>query len=281
MITVNDDSIQVEHFNDHTPHIWIDSEQNYSFTIIKWYYEDERECMELYYVVNHIRDLCSGAYIHLFLPYLPNARLDRTKQITDQDEVLTLKWFAKFINDLHFDKVITIDPHSNVSKALFNNLKCLDIHSYINSAIKKAAKLEGISSEDFTLITPDEGAAKRYFIADWGRPYLFGAKERDWDTRALKSYTLIGDHNLVKNHHCFIIDDIFSSGGTLRMAAEELKKLGAKSVYAWATHTENNPVINIEPIKKLYTTDSIKRTLNSDNIDVTSVLSIVGRVWWE
>lgn len=280
MITIDDKPIRVEHFNDHTPHIWIDTNLD-PVSAIKWYYEDERECMELYYVVNHIRDLFSDAYITLFLPYLPNARLDRTKPNTDQDEVLTLKWFAKFINDLHFNRVITIDPHSNVSKALFDHLDCLDIHSHIDSAMIRAAELEGINSESFTLITPDEGAAKRYCIADWGRPYLFGAKERDWDTRALKSYTLIGDHNLVKNHHCFIIDDIFSSGGTLRMAAEELKKLGAKSVYAWATHTENNPIINIEPIKKLYTTDSIKHTFVNDNIDVTNALVTIGRVEWE
>jgi ribose-phosphate pyrophosphokinase len=40
----------------------------------------------------------------------------------------------------------------------------------------------------------------------------------------------------VKDCECIIIDDMIDTAGTLCLAAEELKKHGAKKVYAFATH---------------------------------------------
>ena len=61
---------------------------------IKWFYENDQEMITLMYIVSHLRD--RGAKdIDLFMPYLPNARMDRVKAATD---VFTLKYFCNFIN---------------------------------------------------------------------------------------------------------------------------------------------------------------------------------------
>lgn len=263
MIKIGNDVITSNYFHDGTTSIQVPNLSTFKNVIITWNYQNEHEYMLLYYIVNHLRDHCPDQKIYLFMPYIPNARFDRVKQ---EKEVLTLKWFAQFINDLHFYRVIVADPHSNVAKALINNLYLYNIKQTIKDAIDEAVYVDNL--DYVTLVAPDEGAVKRYDLADWGEPYLFGAKERDWDTRALKSYNLIGDLSLIKNHNVFIIDDIFSSGGTLRLAAEELKKKGALNIYAWATHTENSPLINIKPVKRLYTTDSIYRGPSTDEIKV-------------
>ena len=57
------------------------------------------------------------------MPYIPNARMDRVK---NSDEVFTLKYFAEFINDLKFDTVEVLDPHSNVSTALIDNISIIE-----------------------------------------------------------------------------------------------------------------------------------------------------------
>lgn len=64
-----------------------------------------------------------------------------------------------------------------------------------------------------------------------------------------------------------MVDDIISYGGTLAYSADELKKLGFKHIYAYATHTENS-VLDPErgtllqrlengTVDRIYTTDSI------------------------
>ena len=45
--------------------------------------------------------------------------------------------------------------------------------------------------------------------------------------------TLIGD---VKDMDCILVDDMVDTGGTLCKAAEELKKNGARKIYAFVTH---------------------------------------------
>ncbi len=65
------------------------------------------------------------------------------------------------------------------------------------------------------------------------RPYMFGIhKERI----SPKETRIVDFHGDVAGRTCFIIDDIISGGSTTLLAAEELKKRGAKEVIAIATH---------------------------------------------
>lgn len=71
--------------------------------------------------------------------------------------------------------------------------------------------------------------------------------------------SLVGD---VNGRNCLIIDDIVDSGRTLSKAADILKKEGAKSVMAYATH----PILSgkaglnlgISNLSKIYVTDTIQ-----------------------
>ena len=85
MIKVNGEVINVEKFPDGTQRImdfksslFDDNEKPY-FNIV-WLYETDAEMFTLMCVVNHIRDnhwYGSNAIIHLTMPYIPNARMDR------------------------------------------------------------------------------------------------------------------------------------------------------------------------------------------------------------
>ena len=82
-----------------------------SIPAITWKYDNDGECMIVWYLVNHIRSIMGpDTHVQLMMPYIPNARMDRVK---NGDEVFTLKWFADFINSLHFCHVAVFDPHSN------------------------------------------------------------------------------------------------------------------------------------------------------------------------
>ena len=150
MISVNGTLVAMGAFPDKTSAMrYNPNDDGYTIT---WKYDGDHECMALWYLVHHIRENC-GAYtpIHLNMPYLPNARMDRVKNF---DEVFTLKWFADFINALHFCRVTVFDPHSNVATALINNVYVAQPTWYIGRAIS------AIGVENLLLCYPDEGAAK-------------------------------------------------------------------------------------------------------------------------
>lgn len=219
---------------------------------ILWLFEPNEE-MIIYNITNHIRNLCPIAKITLKMPYLPNARMDRVKA---QYETFTLKWFAKFINSLEFDRVIVTDIHSNVGEALIDRLD-IDYYSQI-------ALYENVI-EDFkpdALFFPDAGAHKRYKdfwkLSDF--PNTYGEKVRNWESGEINSLE-VHDPKVIKDKRVLIVDDICSFGGTFYRATNELKKNGALSVALVVTHAENNilkgKLTEMDALEKIYTTDSI------------------------
>lgn len=89
---------------------------------------------------------------NLYMPYIPDARMDRVKH---ENELFTLKYFAQTINSLHFGKVEVLDPHSDVSAALFNKVHVESPNRMIEDAVKK------IASNNLMMFYPD-GAYGRF-----------------------------------------------------------------------------------------------------------------------
>ena len=171
--------------------------------------------------------------------YAPNARMDRVKH---DEEVFTLKYFCQVINDLHFDRVIVLDPHSNVTPALLDRVEVLSPKNAIENAIHDLHFQE----TDY-LYFPDEGAAKRYAdLFPDKKNVLIGHKVRDWETgkiQGLRITTPEGyepDDFQCMGRNVIMIDDIISYGGTLAYSADKLKELGFEHIYAYATHVENS-----------------------------------------
>lgn len=238
MLIVNDQKVNIEHFPDGTQrlNIFVRTKSLAGNHII-WKFESEEECMTLWFIVNHMRDKYPYGFIYLTLPYVPNARYDRIKEPV---EVFTLKYFAKFINSLNFTKVIILDPHSNVTPALLNNVEI----QYPTKNIQ--CVIDTIINAGYTpiLYFPDEGAMKRYqgMFSDY--PFLYGEKKRDWKTGVIEGLELRGDIDFIKNidePDFLMIDDICSYGGTFYYSAKKLKEEFPNCyINSWATHTENN-----------------------------------------
>lgn len=278
MIKINGVKINVESFPDGTQRIMDFNESlihvGYENTTphydIVWLYESDAEMFTLMCLVNHIRDnhwYGTEARIHLTLPYVPNARMDRTYSIK---EVFTLKHFSNFINSLNFNKVIVFDVHSNVSSAIINRIHHL---KYVDSLIKNAIDI--IDGDNLAIYFPDAGAYKRYAnifcISDCTK--FYGKKVRDWETGQIKHLSVYNEFDeLVTNNEVYgktilMIDDIISYGGTMAYSADKLKELGADKIYAYASHTENSILdqekgtflkrLDCGTIDKLFTTNSI------------------------
>lgn len=249
MVLLNDKPVKFTNFPDGTLSVELSAYEMHKDTTIsnsiEWHYENDAEFMLVAFLKMHFDNnpLTREAKSVLYLPYVPNARLDRVKFDT---EVFTLKHFAKLINSLHFDKVVILDPHSNVTSALIDNVVVVPANICIDKAIRQALNWENnkLSFDDFVLFFPDEGSQKRY-KTDNLTDYVafFGNKIREW-----KGGKILGlnvethtDKGLdyLKDKTVLIIDDIISAGGTVYHSIQKLKTLGVKSVYAYCTHLEN------------------------------------------
>lgn len=257
MIWLNDKIVEINHFPDgalllkeNVKDVCSDKDRK---MIISWHYENNEELLVIYFLTKHIRK--SGVdKIILDMPYIPNARQDRT---VNEEDVFTLKYFAEMINSLEFAEVRVLDAHSNVSIALINNAKLLSPKPYIEKVISIIREERG---KEPLMFYPDEGAGKRY----WGMislPYCFGIKKRDWKTGEIKELEVSGETGQISGKDILIVDDICSYGGTFLHSVIKLKDLGAENIYLFVSHCENSvlkgELIKSELLNKIYTTDSI------------------------
>lgn len=258
MIKLNGEVIDINSFPDgtilmkHNPYLYSEAGPE----LIEWRYENDREFLALIYLVRHLRRLSSKP-IELDMPYIPNARQDRVK---NPEDVFTLKYFAELLNGLELDNVIVLDPHSNVSEALINNLVVLKPTVYIRSAVRDMRDSHGVNLDNLLMFYPDEGAAKRYSNLV-GHPYAYGVKKRDWETGKIVGLNVVDNGNDLRNKDILIVDDICSRGGTFYHSAKKLKELGVNDIYLYVTHCENTilegELLKSDLIERVYTTNSI------------------------
>lgn len=247
MIKVNGIEIEQNHFPDKTLLVKVDPTLlTTPRIVITWIYESDAELFTLICVKKHLETWFESNCFELELPYVPHARMDRVKKVTD---VFTLKYFCEVINSLNFIKVWVLDVHSNVSLALLNNVDEERPFYYIDRVLNQ------LKDEDPVMFYPDEGAMKRYsdmFIM----PYSFGIKKRDWATGKIEGFNLINPEN-VKDRNVLIVDDICSKGGTFYYSAKALKEAGAKNIYLYVSHLEDTvfdgELIKSDLIKKIFT----------------------------
>ena len=267
MIYVNNKKVDIKHFPDGTQMLFeagiddvINTPVRHSvmFFNFKWIYENDEELITIMYLLRHYREKIPVPYLaitkfRLTMDYLPNARMDRTK---DDSEVFTLKYFCDFINSLKFDEVVVLDPHSNVGVALLNNVTVKSPEVYIKSVLDNIEGKYIDGGEKYAGSTviyfPDEGAMKRYsgmgVFKD--RTIIYGDKVRDWKTGTITGLKIkdrngselsrLSVNNPVNGGVVLMIDDIVSYGGTLAYSADNLKELGATAIYAYVSHTENS-----------------------------------------
>ena len=282
MITLNGTVINQNHFPDGSL-MMLDfpTEDIEVRNRIVWKYDNDAEVFTLYCVVRHISNVRPIAVNDLVLPYIPHARMDRTKSDT---EVFTLKYFAELINSLHFDRVYVLDPHSYVSEALINNIVVMNVEQYIEEAIKdiEGFYIDGGVKCGGTAVVyfPDEGAMKRYkdLKVFKDRQIIYGKKNRDWKTGKILGLTVHNRDGVelkttgnkpLDDKIVIMIDDIISYGGTLSYSADAIKELGARVIYAYVTHTENSVLdeerstmlkrLDDDVVSELFTTSSIYR----------------------
>jgi ribose-phosphate pyrophosphokinase len=164
-----------------------------------------------------------GCRVTLFCPYLPGARQDRGAP-------LTAKVVADVINLGRFDRVIGLDPHSDVMPALVDRFVAVGPDRIAQSAPVRSTMFDGASG----VICPDAGAVKRTELvaAALGLPVVYARKHRDFATGALSGFTC----DAVDPAATYVVvDDICDGGGTFLGLADVIG-LPAPQLRLWVSH---------------------------------------------
>lgn len=270
MIKVNGYSFATEEFSNgevsYKPALLSDTDED----IVELIFQSNKDLFDLFMAVSYLKDMNNGVNKRktLIMYYVPYGRMDREID----GYVFSLKYFADYINKMHFDKIITMDNHSPHIVEMINNVVETPIY---NDIISKVV-------EDFEpdyLFFPDAGAYKKYPEKIDGRifdthKFFYGEKRRQLDdTREIVSYKLQNNGLTLTGKKILIIDDICCTGGTVLRAANVMKQQGVSEISLFVAHCEANVIKHDiirsnSPVSHIYTTDSLYREYNVPEIVV-------------
>lgn len=159
-------------------------------------------------------------------PYFGWARQDRK----DKPRVsIGAKLVADLLSVAGIDRLITMDLHADQIQGFFN----VPV-DHLYASMVMLPYVQSLNLENLVIATPDVGGSKRasLFSKKLEVPLVLCNKTRE-RANVVGSMQVIGD---VKGKNVVIIDDMVDTGGTITMAADVMKKAGAKSVRAIASH---------------------------------------------
>jgi ribose-phosphate pyrophosphokinase len=199
--------------------------------------------------------------VNLYTPYFLGGRSDR-KFGEGQTNYLK-NVICPIINSQKFNKVVVMDPHSDVLEA------CLDNFVKIGNFELVEFALDNINDKNITLVSPDAGAYKKIF--DVATKFsieniITATKVRDMKTGNILHTDVPGidQHNDVKY---VIVDDICDGGRTFIEIAKTIHNVRPTAkIYLVVTHGIFSAGFKslFEYFEGIYCTNSI------DDIDETS-----------
>lgn len=224
-------------------------------------YENDSDLLKLIFIKKYIDSkVGKNEIINLTITQMPYGRMDRI----EGDSAFTLKYVTDLINDLKFDKVTVVEPHSNVTNALLNRSESVFVNFDLLSDVMKEVGFD--INEDFIMF-PDLGASKRYSDMKL-KNVIIGDKKRDFTTGKIEGLNLNfnGDGSGAK---VIIVDDLSSYGGTFIHSSKALVKEGFDEVYLLVAHAENSIFKGelFSYVNKVFTTNSLLTDHTNEEIE--------------
>jgi ribose-phosphate pyrophosphokinase len=174
-----------------------------------------------------------AARITALVPYLAYGRKERQTKPFDP---VSSRYLAQLVEAVGIDALVTLEAHSVT--ALQNAFRIPTLH--IDAAVLFADRAQALAADGpLVVVSPDPGGIKRaQLFAELlgkrlGRPVGLAFIEKRRTAGQVSGSLLAGD---LAGSTALLIDDMISTGGTLRRAAATCIGGGAKRVVAFAAH---------------------------------------------
>ena len=181
--------------------------------------------MELLIMIDALKRASAGR-INAVIPYYGYARQDRKAKARDP---ITAKLVANLIQAAGADRVISMDLHANQIQGYFD----IPVDHLLGLPIlTKYFKEKNL--DNVVVVSPDHGSVTRArnMAERLDAPIAIVDKRRPEPNKS-EIMNIIGD---IDGKNCILLDDMIDTAGTICNSASALIELGAKNVYACATH---------------------------------------------
>ncbi len=192
--------------------------------------------MEVLIMIDAMKRASAGR-INAVIPYYGYARQDRKAKARDP---ITAKLVADLLVAAGADRVVTMDLHAAQIQGYFN----IPVDHLVGMPILvKYFKEKNL--EDLVIVSPDHGSVTRArnMAQPLNAPIAIVDKRRP-EPNKCEIMNIIGD---IEGKTAILVDDMIDTAGTITNAANALKELGAKEVYACATH----PILSGPAIERI------------------------------
>ena len=192
--------------------------------------------MELLIMIDAMKRASAGR-INAVIPYYGYARQDRKAKARDP---ITAKLVANLLVAAGADRVVSMDLHANQIQGYFD----IPVDHLVGMPIL-ARYFKDKALEDVCVVSPDHGSVTRARnMAQYLNCPIAIVDKRRPEPNKSEIMNIIGN---IEGKNCIILDDMIDTAGTISNAANAIKELGAKAVYACATH----PVLSGPAVERL------------------------------
>jgi ribose-phosphate pyrophosphokinase len=169
---------------------------------------------------------------------------------------ISAKLVADLITVAGATRVITMDLHAGQIQGFFN----IPFDNIFSSPVILDYIKRELLTEETVCVSPDSGGVERvrYYAKKLGRDLAMIDKRRPAPNVAI-AMNIVGE---VKNKDVIIIDDMIDTSGTLIESVKAIKKAGARSIYACATH----PVFSDPAFERLTQCEHLDQVIVTDTI---------------
>lgn len=239
--------------------------------------------------------------LKVLLPYFPTGTMER---IQIQGEIATAYSLAQMLSSIPLTRtgpseIVIFDIHALQNQFYFSSNIIVRLESTVGLLLNELKNKER-DQQKYAIAFPDDGAHKRfsYIFDNTIYPIVICSKIRQDNDKRITTVKegkewIILPNSLSfilgnpKGYHCFIVDDLVQSGGTLIECAQALVQHGAVNISAFVGHGifpneswkkflhANNPKVHFDTFYVTNTYPNTQILIDQPPFKVLSIVDIL------
>lgn len=220
--------------------------------------------MEVFILIDTVKR-ANAKTITVVLPIYPYQRQDRKSYSRSP---ISASMIATMLEGLGIDRLICFELHASQIQGFFHKVPVdnLTMNNYFKACISNIALQNNMRTDDFIIVSPDEGGVKRASkLAKQIECSMALLHKERINSNEVNNMVLMGS---VRGKCCIIVDDMIDTAGTVMEACKVLRMNGADTICVIACHG----ILSGPAFDRINECDECDAVYVSNTVDVLSRL---------